>query len=165
EDTAVAGNLLGNDSDIDGDPLEVTQVLVDVDGDGVADVLALGTPTALSDASGALIGTLTVGSDGSYVFTPAPNYAGPVPVASYTISDGAGGTASSTLEIAITPVDDTLAITGLTDGPVAGTDGTVDEGALADGTDPTSPDESVAGSFTVSVADGVAALEVNGTVL
>ncbi|MDQ2096016.1 Ig-like domain-containing protein, partial [Rhodalgimonas zhirmunskyi] len=26
EDTAVAGNLLGNDSDIDGDPLEVTQV-------------------------------------------------------------------------------------------------------------------------------------------
>jgi hypothetical protein len=49
---------------------------------------------------------LVIGSNGSYTFTPAANYNGSVPVASYTVSDAKGGSDTSTLAIAITPVND-----------------------------------------------------------
>ncbi len=50
-------------------------------------------------ASIAGVGTLVVNANGSYTFTPAPNYTGPVPVVSYTVSDGQGGTDSGTLTL------------------------------------------------------------------
>ncbi|WP_179107118.1 cadherin-like domain-containing protein, partial [Variovorax sp. KK3] len=33
-------------------------------------------------------GHLTINADGSYAFTPAANYSGAVPTATYTLSDG-----------------------------------------------------------------------------
>ncbi|MCI2230252.1 Ig-like domain-containing protein, partial [Polaribacter sp. MSW13] len=50
------------------------------------------------------VGTLQMNADGSYVFTPAADYFGLVPVATYNITDnnpGTPGTASSTLTITI----------------------------------------------------------------
>ncbi|MBQ0841221.1 MAG: VCBS domain-containing protein, partial [Gammaproteobacteria bacterium] len=52
------------------------------------------------------------GSDGAYTFTPALNYNGAVPVATYTIDDGQG-TETSTLTIGITAVNDTPIIDSL----------------------------------------------------
>ena len=52
------------------------------------------------------VGSLTIGSSGAYTFTPAANYAGAVPAATYTVSDGHGGFDSSTLQVSITPVND-----------------------------------------------------------
>ena len=53
------------------------------------------------------VGTLVINANGTWTFTPASNYDGPVPVATYTISDGTGGTDSATLALTITPVNDT----------------------------------------------------------
>jgi len=94
EDTPVSGNVLANDSDVDGSALTVTQFVVG------GSTFAAGSTATLAG-----VGTLTIGATGAYTFTPAANYNGPVPVATYTTSDGAL-TASSTLTIAITPVND-----------------------------------------------------------
>ena len=94
EDTPLAGNVLGNDSDIDGDTLTVTQFSI-----------AGTTYAAGATATLAGVGTLVVNANGDYAFTPGANYHGPVPQATYTISDGTT-TASSTLGIGVTPVND-----------------------------------------------------------
>ena len=57
--------------------------------------------TAGQTATMAGVGTLVINANGSYTFTPAVNYNGPVPVATYTLSDGESSN-SSTLTIGIT---------------------------------------------------------------
>ena len=115
QDVPVNGALLANDSDPEGDPLTVTNVLADTDGDGVADdPVALGTPTVVygTDDSGNVVpaGTLTVNPDGTYTFDPNPTFTGDVPV-KYTISDGNGGSDDATLEIKVEPsVNTTVAV-------------------------------------------------------
>ncbi|MCB1382271.1 MAG: tandem-95 repeat protein [Notoacmeibacter sp.] len=107
EDVQLAGNVLANDTDPDaGQTLTVTGATVDANGDGTPDILALGTVTPIIDNSGNPIGNLTLNSDGNFTFDPALNYNGPVPQVAYSISDGAGGTASSTLDITVLPVND-----------------------------------------------------------
>ncbi|MFM2173467.1 MAG: hypothetical protein RLZZ54_1394, partial [Cyanobacteriota bacterium] len=51
-------------------------------------------------------GTLTIYSDGKFDFESAPNYNGPIPQASYTVTDGSGQNVQSTLNINVKPVDD-----------------------------------------------------------
>ncbi|MEZ5924679.1 MAG: Ig-like domain-containing protein [Hyphomicrobiaceae bacterium] len=106
EDTPVGGNVMTNDSDVDGDPLTVTAAAVDIDGDGTPDAITLGTPTLIEDASGNPIGTLTLDSDGSFTFSPALNYNGPVPTVTYTIEDAHGTTSTATLTLTVDPVND-----------------------------------------------------------
>jgi hypothetical protein len=62
------------------------------------------TYTAGQTANITNVGTLQINSNGGYTFTPVQNYDGAVPVATYTVSDGKGGTDTSTLTIGITPV-------------------------------------------------------------
>ncbi|WP_157615887.1 Ig-like domain-containing protein, partial [Rhizobacter sp. Root404] len=95
EDTPVSGNVLGNDTDVDGDPLTLTQYTID----GVP--YPAGTSATIPG-----VGTLTVGSDGGYTFVPAPNYNGPVPPVTYTLTDGTV-TTTSTLTITVGAVNDT----------------------------------------------------------
>jgi VCBS repeat-containing protein len=88
EDTALTiapATLLGNDSDVDGDTLTITSV---------------------GSAAG---GTVAI-VDGSVVFTPAANYSGPASF-SYTISDGHGGTATGTVDLTVTAVNDAPVMT------------------------------------------------------
>ncbi|HUG24399.1 Ig-like domain-containing protein, partial [Piscinibacter sp.] len=94
EDNAVSGNVLANDTDVDGPALSVTQFLVG------GTVFAAGITAALAG-----VGTLVIEANGDYTFTPAPNYNGSVPVATYTVSDGSL-TSTGTLTIGITPGDD-----------------------------------------------------------
>ncbi|MDQ5898923.1 MAG: hypothetical protein QG612_3009, partial [Pseudomonadota bacterium] len=101
EDTAVSGNLLANDRDPDGDTLTVTHFTWNDQ-----------SFTAGSSATIAGVGTLTVGSDGQFLFTPAKDYAGAVPTASCTVSDGHGHVAVSTLTLSITPVNDAPVLRG-----------------------------------------------------
>ncbi|QKJ66661.1 retention module-containing protein [Deefgea piscis] len=72
--------LLANDSDIDGDTLTILSVQNAING------------------SVALI-------NGNVIFTPNPNYNGPASF-TYTVSDGFGGTATATVNIGVTPVND-----------------------------------------------------------
>ncbi|MEK1939906.1 MAG: tandem-95 repeat protein, partial [Pseudomonas sp.] len=83
EDTALtikASTLLGNDSDVDGDTLTLTSVQ---------------NPTH---------GTVAL-ANGVITFTPDANYNGEATF-QYTISDGKGGTASATVTLNVTPVND-----------------------------------------------------------
>ncbi|MEC9291283.1 MAG: Ig-like domain-containing protein [Pseudomonadota bacterium] len=85
EDTVLVipeGTLLANDSDPDGDPLNVTGVTV---------------------VSGG--GTATIDSAGNVTYVPALNYNGPV-VLEYSISDGNGGTDTALVNITVNPVND-----------------------------------------------------------
>ncbi|OOG87913.1 hypothetical protein B0E41_03070, partial [Hydrogenophaga sp. A37] len=90
-----AGDLLNNVTDVDGGTPTITQFTVNGN-----------TLTAGQTATIAGVGTLTVNVNGSYVFVPVLNYAGAIPVTTYTVSDGAGGTDTSTLTLVITPVND-----------------------------------------------------------
>uniref|UniRef100_UPI001177D3F7 Ig-like domain-containing protein n=1 Tax=Crenothrix polyspora TaxID=360316 RepID=UPI001177D3F7 len=98
EDIPATGNVLLNDSDIDGLALNVTQFTI------AGDTIIYG-----ADATATIpnVGTLQINADGSYTFTPDLNYNGPVPVATYTITDHAGGTATATLTFGpVSPVND-----------------------------------------------------------
>jgi large repetitive protein len=84
EDNSITYNVLVNDSDVDGDSLSVTSATVQ---------------------GGAAVGTVVINPDKTITFTPATNSSGPA-VIDYTIGDGHGGTASSTLSVTVNPVND-----------------------------------------------------------
>ena len=88
--TVPAPGVLANDVDPDGDPL--TAILV--------------TPPAH--------GTVTLNPDGSFVYTPNPNYSGPDSF-TYRASDGTSQSGDTTVLIVVAPHDDA---------PTAGNDGT-----------------------------------------
>jgi large repetitive protein len=83
EDTTITGQLTG--ADIDGDTLSY----------------------ALAANGGPANGTVTVNSDGSYSYVPAEGFAG-ADSFTYTVSDGKGGTATSTVTVDVAPVDSVL---------------------------------------------------------
>jgi osmotically-inducible protein OsmY len=95
ENSPISGNVLNNASDVDGDTLSVTTFTLA--GNNT-------TYTAGQTATITNVGTLLINGNGTYTFTPVLNYDGAVPVATYTVSDGKGGTDASTLTIGITPV-------------------------------------------------------------
>jgi gliding motility-associated-like protein len=95
EDTPLTDNVLTNDTDVDGDPLTVTGFTIG----GTA--YSAGTTATITG-----IGTIIINTNGSYTFTPATNYNGSVPVITYNISDGKGGTASGTLTITVASISD-----------------------------------------------------------
>ncbi|TKC10546.1 tandem-95 repeat protein [Pedobacter polaris] len=95
--TGVTGDILVNDTDAEGNTLTVTDYSIA----GIAGTQTVGTPVIITG-----VGTITINANGSYAFQPVANYNGAVPSITYNITDGNGGTATSTLAIAITPVND-----------------------------------------------------------
>ncbi|QAR33327.1 retention module-containing protein [Geovibrio thiophilus] len=73
----------------------------DTDGDNV--IYAVGTPP--------VNGILVINPDGSYTYTPNPNYNGPDSF-TYVIDDGNGGTVTYTVDIIVNPVNDVPVLTG-----------------------------------------------------
>ncbi len=86
------GNVLINDRDVDSNVLTVTRF--EVGGRSFA---------AGQAAIIAGVGVLQIFTTGNYAFTPDPGFVGPVPVATYTVSDGVLA-AASTLSITVTPI-------------------------------------------------------------
>jgi hypothetical protein len=115
-DTPLKGQVLPNDGDADGDGLTVQDFSVS----GVAGTFAAGETATIAN-----VGTLTLNRDGSYTFVAADRYAGDVPLVSYRISDGEGGTATSTLQIVVTQTNGVLPLPapwqGQVDGGLRGT--------------------------------------------
>ncbi|MBQ4677461.1 retention module-containing protein [Aeromonas hydrophila] len=152
EDAAVSGNLLDNTVDNDG-PQAAT--VTGFSWGGLANT-TLGTPVTLAG-----VGTLLVNADGSYQFTPATNYDGPVPAVSYTVTDGADSV-QSILIITITPVDEPVELAGL---QLEGGELTLNEASLAGGSNPNAAAVTQSGIFTFSAADGVQSLTLGGVAL
>jgi VCBS repeat-containing protein len=112
-------------------------------------------------------GTLVLNVDGSYTYTL--NNGDPMvqalasgetlteKVFNYTVSDGLNAPSSATLTITIFGSNDGPEITVKTSGELfaSGAQGTVDEAALANGSNPSSNAEFVTGSFKVSDTDGL----------
>lgn len=115
EDTPVSGNVIGGggrgdvpDGDPDGDDLTVTEIVVN----GRTYTFGQGTPSHTITLNE---GRLVFREDGSYTFTPKPDWHGRVPPVTYTISDGEGGTATAVLRITVTPVPDIVPDTSTTE--------------------------------------------------
>ncbi|WP_148714755.1 tandem-95 repeat protein [Chitinolyticbacter meiyuanensis] len=141
-----ANGLLANDSDVDGNPLTITQF-------SVANVA--GTFTAGQTATIAGVGSLTINGNGSYSFVPAANYNGPVPVATYTVSDGTT-TATSTLTLNVTAVADPT-VTAPDTLTVAEDSGTSTGNVLSNDSDPDGPlsvSQFVVSGTTYTIAAG-----------
>ena len=89
------------------------------------------TYAAGSTATIANVGTLALGANGAYTFTPDANYNGTVPTVSYTVGDGSGSNVTSSLNIIVTPVDDSF--TDLSEN-VTTTEDTTVSGSVLSGT-------------------------------
>ncbi|MFB0767565.1 retention module-containing protein, partial [Aeromonas salmonicida] len=96
EDTSVLGNVLSNSVNPDGP--QGASVVSYSWGDVLG--IAAGTTTAQEG-----IGTLIINSDGSFSFTPSPDFSGAVPPVSYLVTDGED-TVTSVLTINVTPLGD-----------------------------------------------------------
>ncbi|HHQ4676363.1 TPA: retention module-containing protein, partial [Aeromonas veronii] len=159
EDTQVSGNLLDNSTNPDG-PADASIVSYDWG-------INIGVPAGVA-ATITGVGTLIINPDGSYTFTPAPNYDGAVPPVNYQVTDGQD-TVTSTLVISITPVDEEVGLDGLT---LEGGEVLVSDANLADGSTPNATALTQGGVFTFSAPDGVQTLAIgviqlisNGTVV
>ena len=80
EDTAVKIDVLANDTDVDGDKLTIS-------------------------TASASNGTVVINADGTLTYTPKTHYSGNDTI-SYTVSDGHGGTATSTVAVSVSPTAD-----------------------------------------------------------
>ena len=114
EDTPVSGSVATNDSDIEGGTLTYTAI----------------TPVPATE------GILVLNPDGTYTFTPAPNFNGNV-VISYTVCDTSGACDTATLTITVNPVNDApVAVDDATstveDNEISGTVATNDSDAEGD---------------------------------
>lgn len=99
--TSVSVNVLGNDTDADGDRLTITSVSTPLSSDG--------TTAGSATASGGFIG-----------FTPDATFSG-ITTFSYTISDGRGGTATATVTITVAPAPPPTTTTTTTTTPATTT--------------------------------------------
>ncbi|WP_429220772.1 retention module-containing protein [Aeromonas veronii] len=147
EDTQVSGNLLDNSTNPDG-PADASIVSYDWG-------INIGVPAGVA-ATITGVGTLIINPDGSYTFTPAPNYDGAVPPVSYQVTDGQD-TVTSTLVISITPVDEAVGLDGLT---LEGGEVLVSDANLADGSAPNAAALTQSGVFTFNAPDGVQTLAI-----
>ncbi|MGL5812647.1 MAG: retention module-containing protein, partial [Aeromonas sp.] len=152
EDQSVSGDLLANSTNSDG-PFGVS-ILTYSWGNNI------GVPAGVASTLDG-IGTLIINADGTYTYTPALNYTGPVPPADYIVTDGAD-TNLSTLIITITPVDEGVSLGGL---QVEGGELLLNEAALADGSAPDAPSLTKGGTFTFNAEDGVQSLTLGGVTL
>ncbi|WP_234916758.1 retention module-containing protein [Aeromonas caviae] len=152
EDQAISGNVLDNSNNPDG-PLDSSVISYSW---GSNQGIAAGVESTLDG-----IGTLIINADGSYTFTPALNYTGPVPAVNYTVTDG-DDTNDSTLTITITPVDEPVSLNGL---QVEGGELVLDEAALPDGSASDGAALTKSSTFTFNAADGVQSLTLGGVTL
>ncbi len=133
EDTPVSGNVLANDSDADGEPIQVLSYSVA----GLAGSFAPGALAVMPN-----VGALVINADGSFSFNPVPNYHGPVPAATYLAGDGSTST-PGTLSLTVTPRND--APQALADAANTDEDTPVSGNVLANDSDVDGPGLAVAG--------------------
>ncbi|WP_238314486.1 cadherin-like domain-containing protein, partial [Methylobacterium crusticola] len=154
EEIPVRIAMLGNDRDADGDPLAVTAI----NGQAVA-------PGGTVAVAG---GRVTLNPDGSLTFVPQPDFAGPVSF-TYTVSDGQGGSATTSVTGTIAPVNDVPAPAA--DGFVTTEDTPVRVPVLANDADADGDlltviaidGQALAAGTSVAVAGGTVTLNADGT--
>ena len=149
EDSVATGNVLGNDSDVDGPSLSVASFVFG----GVS------FPAGSTAIVGS-VGTLVINTDGSWSFTPAPDFNGPVPAIQVTTTDGSLS-ATSTLSLTVTPVNDApLAQADLASTPI-NTPATI--AVLANDSDVEGETLTVTGASLADPSQGSVTVNTDGT--
>ncbi|WP_418315391.1 Ig-like domain-containing protein [Piscinibacter sakaiensis] len=152
ERTPITINVLGNDTDVDGDTLTITTV------NGTP--ITLGQPVTVPNGSVTLINDPSDGGKPKLVFTPDPAVQGPVTGSfTYGISDGQGGTDTATVNVTVGGVNDPPAANPDTDTTNEDTDlvRPASQGVIQ-GLTPAARDTDVDGdSLTVGAVNGLAA--------
>ncbi|WP_226570918.1 cadherin-like domain-containing protein [Mangrovibacter yixingensis] len=134
EDTPVTVNVLATASDADGDTLAVT-------------------------AASAGHGTVVINGDGTLTYTPAANYNGSDTI-TYTLSDGNGGTVTSTVAVTVTAVND-APLAGTVAAQTTAEDTPVTVNLLNSASDPDGDTVTVS---SASAANGTVLINGDGTV-
>ncbi|MGE2832750.1 Ig-like domain-containing protein [Mycobacterium sp. SMC-4] len=135
EDTALTGNVLTNDSDVDRDPLTATLV------------------------TGPAHGTLTLNANGTFTYTPTANHNG---TDSFSYAAGDGVTSSvATVTIAVNPVNDAPVATGDTVTTTQNTTVIVD--VRTNDTDVDNPKANLKATVRTQPKNGTVALNADGT--
>jgi len=104
----VAGDVLTNDTDSEGDMQQITSFLTDSDGDGEGDMPGtMGVPVTVSGTNDRGVpisdaGTLTLNADGTYEYDPAIGFAGNVVVPYVACDDDATEVACEKATLVIT---------------------------------------------------------------
>ncbi|HIF9180774.1 TPA: retention module-containing protein, partial [Photobacterium damselae] len=93
EDELVHLDLTGNDTDYDGDHLTISEINGHTVTPGVEQTIKVNH------------GHITIAADGDMTFVPNKDFTGQVEIP-YTVTDGQGGSATSTATITVTPVND-----------------------------------------------------------
>ncbi len=162
----VSNNVIDNTGD------DTQDDVLGADGSTVVGVQA-GTVGAGQNVSGSVgstvsgtYGNLTINSNGEYTYTLKDNDGLSLQeltktesvddVFTYTIEDADGSKSTTTLTIAVNGTDDNVTL-NIVDANGAGETGhqTVKEEALANGSNPTSTEETVSGVFTLKALDGL----------
>jgi T1SS-143 domain-containing protein len=147
-----AGDLLNNATDVDGNTLSIASYTIA----GILGTQAVGTPVLIAG-----VGTLTINANGSYSFAPVLNYTGAIPIITYTVTDGNGGTDTSTLTLSMTAVNDPPVDANETNTVTEDTTLSVGDGAAGDllnnATDPDGNTLSIA-SYTIAGVVGTQAI-------
>ena len=133
EDASITVDVLANDSDVEGDSLTVISATADN-------------------------GALSINPDGSVTYTPNQDFYGTDTVV-YIISDGNGGTSTTTMTVTVNAVND--APDAQNDTAVTAEDTTVNIDILANDSD---AEGDVLGVSAASAGNGVATIEANGTI-
>ncbi len=95
----INGNLLTNDNSSNGTKNLQSATYLDANG-SVQNLPTNGTSTTIYDKNKIAAGVISLNSDGTYVFTPANNFIGTVPI-TYTVNNGAGISDSANLSIEV----------------------------------------------------------------
>ncbi|HIF9271912.1 TPA: VCBS domain-containing protein, partial [Photobacterium damselae] len=127
EDNAIALDLLGNDSDVDG-TIQITQI---------AGVALTGGEQEITVE----YGQIRVAADGTLTFVPDANYSGEVSF-DYHITDNHGATSEATVTITVTPVNDEAVIGGDDHQSLIETNEVLTTGGTLTATDVDNPDNS-----------------------
>ena len=98
EDTPVIVDVLDGDTDVDLDTLSITEI--------EGQPIAVGSPVTLADGT-----EVSLNPDGTLTIDPQLNSNDPISF-TYTVDDGRGGTDTGSVDITVTPVNDTPTPTG-----------------------------------------------------
>ncbi|XUU59842.1 Ig-like domain-containing protein [Erythrobacter sp. HA6-11] len=166
------GNVLTGTGGADANDTDGVADVTGADGASVTGVAAGDVGADVNGSVGSAVtgayGSITIDADGDYVYSldnDNPLVQGLdgtetlSEVFTYTITDGDGDPATTTVTITIDGVDDPVVINGL-DGQ--GSEETVDEDDLPDGTSPNDPALTPDGTFSVDSPDGLDTLTVGG---
>ncbi|MFO1264312.1 MAG: retention module-containing protein [Rhodoferax sp.] len=123
------------------------------------DTVGADAPGTWAVAAGPAHGTVTVGSNGAYTYTPTAGYQGSDSF-TYTLTDKDGDVSTATANVTVygPPTITITDMNGATPGQV-----TVTEAALSTGSNATSLAESATGTMVITAPNGVASIDIGST--